>query len=445
MVVAGLRNAVELAELAMEETGFGVFEDKVVKNYIATEFLYDYLKDKRSVGVIDEDPERGIQYVAEPIGVVLALTPITNPTSTVLFKAIVAAKTRNAMIFRPSARAARCASARSRSSRRRASAPGCRRTRSRSSPTRRSTSRSTSSTTRASTSSGPPAAPRPSPPPTRRASRASASGPATRPCTCTAAPTCRMAVVDMLISKTFDASVICPAEQTCVIDDAIYDETVAELERMGARLLDRGRGGRARRPRVRRRRQRRDARARPVVRQPRPRWPASSVRADAKVLLAPLPSDLDELARHPFVQEKLMPVLGLVRSPSVEHAHRGLRAGDRARRPRPHLRRLRDRRGRVDRFAERDPHRPHPRQRAHRRRRARRRLQLDDADVLARLRHLGRLGHHRQRQLPQPAEHQDGLAPPGAAAVVPRAVGHLLQRRRDRQPAPAARRARRCS
>ena len=109
MVVAGLEHAVELAELAMEETGFGVFEDKVLKNYIATEFLYDYLKDKRSVGVIDEDPERGIQYVAEPIGVVLALTPITNPTSTVLFKAIVAAKTRNAMIFRPSARAARCA------------------------------------------------------------------------------------------------------------------------------------------------------------------------------------------------------------------------------------------------------------------------------------------------------------------------------------------------
>ena len=68
LVAAGLQHAVELARLAMEETGFGVFEDKVVKNYIATEFLYDYLKDKRSVGVIDEDPERAIRYVAEPIG-----------------------------------------------------------------------------------------------------------------------------------------------------------------------------------------------------------------------------------------------------------------------------------------------------------------------------------------------------------------------------------------
>src|SRR5213082_4068067 len=86
MTVAGLEHAIDLAELAMEETQFGVLEDKVLKNYIATEFLYDYLKDKKSVGVIDEDRERAIQYVAEPIGVVLALLPITNPTSTTLFK-----------------------------------------------------------------------------------------------------------------------------------------------------------------------------------------------------------------------------------------------------------------------------------------------------------------------------------------------------------------------
>ncbi|MBV8735035.1 MAG: aldehyde dehydrogenase family protein, partial [Solirubrobacterales bacterium] len=108
MTVAGLEHAVELAELAMEETHFGVLEDKVLKNYIATEFLYDYLRDKRSVGIIDEDRERALQYVAEPIGVVLALLPITNPTSTTLFKSIVCAKTRNALIMRPSPRAVRC-------------------------------------------------------------------------------------------------------------------------------------------------------------------------------------------------------------------------------------------------------------------------------------------------------------------------------------------------
>jgi len=108
MVVAGLEHAFELAELAMQDTGFGVLEDKVVKNFIATEFLYDYLKDKKSVGVIDEDPEHALEYVAEPIGVVLALLPITNPTSTALFKSIVCAKTRNALIMRPSAAATRC-------------------------------------------------------------------------------------------------------------------------------------------------------------------------------------------------------------------------------------------------------------------------------------------------------------------------------------------------
>ena len=102
MVKAGIRAAADLALLALEETGFGVVEDKMVKNYVATEFLWDYLKDKKSVGVIEEDADRGIVYVADPIGVVLAITPITNPTSTVLFKAIVAAKTRNAIVFRPS-------------------------------------------------------------------------------------------------------------------------------------------------------------------------------------------------------------------------------------------------------------------------------------------------------------------------------------------------------
>ena len=176
----------------MEETGFGVFEDKVVKNYVATEFLYDYLKDKRSVGVIDEDPERGIQYVAEPIGVVLALTPITNPTSTVLFKSIVAAKTRNAMIFRPSARAARCAERAVEILQAAGERAGL--------PPRRAAGRPRPDARRLAVPLPPPRrglhlddrrARRRSQPPTRPASRASASAPATRPSICTAAPTCR--------------------------------------------------------------------------------------------------------------------------------------------------------------------------------------------------------------------------------------------------------------
>ena len=101
MVRAGLRATAELARLAVQESGFGVFEDKVIKNFVATEFLNDYLKNKKSVGVIDSDPANGLEYIAEPIGVIVAVTPITNPTSTILFKAICAAKTRNAILFRP--------------------------------------------------------------------------------------------------------------------------------------------------------------------------------------------------------------------------------------------------------------------------------------------------------------------------------------------------------
>jgi acetaldehyde dehydrogenase / alcohol dehydrogenase len=319
MVVAGLESAVELAELAMEETGFGVFEDKVVKNYIATEFLFDYLKDKRTVGVIEEDAQRRIQYVAEPIGVVLALLPITNPTSTALFKSIVAAKTRNAMILRPSARAARCAT------------------------------RAVEILQRAGEAVGLPAhALQVIPDPTLDVSQylfhhpgvnfiwttggpkaVQAANEAGKPCLSVGSGNApvyvhrsadlRMAVVDMLISKTFDASVICPAEQTCVVDDPVYNELVAEFERMGAQMLSDADAARLCDHVVA------DDGAIELAALGQSCLNLSAIagfelRPDAKILLAPLPSELDALAAHPLLQEKLMPVLGVVRSPSIEHA-----------------------------------------------------------------------------------------------------------------------------
>ena len=101
MVLAGLEHAQPLARLAFEETKLGVMEDKVIKNMVATEFVYNYIKDKRTVGTIREFPERDLVELAEPIGVIFSITPITNPTSTVLFKCIMAIKTRNAVIFSP--------------------------------------------------------------------------------------------------------------------------------------------------------------------------------------------------------------------------------------------------------------------------------------------------------------------------------------------------------
>jgi acetaldehyde dehydrogenase/alcohol dehydrogenase len=321
MVVTGLEHAIELAELAMEETGFGVFEDKVVKNYIATEFLYDYLKDKRTVGVISEDPERAIEEIAEPIGVVLALLPITNPTSTALFKAIVAAKTRNAVVFRPSARAVRCAT------------------------------RAIELLQAAGEQAGlPPHALQVVPDATLEVSQYlfhhsgidfiwTTGGPKAVQATNEAGKPCigvgpgnapvyvhrtadlRMAVVDILVSKTFDASVICPAEQTCVVDDAVYDELVAEFRRMGARLLSEEETELlARRSFSEDGRVALDVLGRSCV--DLGSIAGFSAEDRDKVLLAPLPSDLAELAAHPFVHEKLMPVLGLVRSPSVDHALR---------------------------------------------------------------------------------------------------------------------------
>ena len=107
MVLAGLEQAQYLARLAVEETKIGVMEDKAIKNMVATEFVYNYVKDKRTVGIIHDYPERSLVEVAEPIGVLFSLTPITNPTSTVLFKSIMA-KTRNAVIFSPHPSAWKC-------------------------------------------------------------------------------------------------------------------------------------------------------------------------------------------------------------------------------------------------------------------------------------------------------------------------------------------------
>src|SRR5262245_28087623 len=108
MVVAGMEKAQDLARLAIEDTRLGVLEDKAIKNMVATEFVYNYVRDKRTVGEIREFPEQGLVEIAEPIGVIFSLPPVTNPTATVLFSCIIASRTRNAMIFGPHRLASRC-------------------------------------------------------------------------------------------------------------------------------------------------------------------------------------------------------------------------------------------------------------------------------------------------------------------------------------------------
>ena len=102
------RARIPLARMAVEETGMGVVEDKVIKNHYASEYIYNAYKNEKTCGVLEEDPAYGIQKIAEPIGVVAAVIPTTNPTATAIFKALICLKTRNGIIFSPHPRAKGC-------------------------------------------------------------------------------------------------------------------------------------------------------------------------------------------------------------------------------------------------------------------------------------------------------------------------------------------------
>jgi len=99
---------IRLAKMAVEETGMGIVEDKVIKNHFASEYIYNQYKDDKTCGVIERDEAFGITKIAEPIGIIAAVVPTTNPTSTAIFKALIALKTRNGIIFSPHPRAKKC-------------------------------------------------------------------------------------------------------------------------------------------------------------------------------------------------------------------------------------------------------------------------------------------------------------------------------------------------
>ena len=99
---------IPLAKMAVEETGMGVVEDKVIKNHYAAEYIYNAYKDTKTCGVVEEDKAYGIKKIAEPIGVVGAVIPTTNPTSTAIFKCLISLKTRNGIIISPHPRAKKC-------------------------------------------------------------------------------------------------------------------------------------------------------------------------------------------------------------------------------------------------------------------------------------------------------------------------------------------------
>ena len=238
MVLAGLEQAQYLARLAVEETRLGVMEDKVIKNMVASEFVYNHIKDKRTVGVIRDIPERNVLEMAEPIGVLFSLTPITNPTSTVLFKCIVAIKTRNAVIFSPHPKAWRCCAEAVRIMRETAVKHGapegvftCVE-----SPTLPDNAylmhhkdvglidaTGGPGVVTAAYSSGKPAL---------------GVGPGNTPVYLEKTGDLNTAIVDIIISKTFDNGTICASEQTVVIDDEIYDAALNKFAELGAHICN---------------------------------------------------------------------------------------------------------------------------------------------------------------------------------------------------------------
>ena len=106
--IAAQQARIPLAKMAVQETGMGVVEDKIIKNQYAAEYIYNAYKDTKTCGVIEQDDNYGITRIAEPIGVIAAVIPTTNPTSTAIFKTLIALKTRNGIIISPHPRAKGC-------------------------------------------------------------------------------------------------------------------------------------------------------------------------------------------------------------------------------------------------------------------------------------------------------------------------------------------------
>jgi acetaldehyde dehydrogenase/alcohol dehydrogenase len=236
MVIKGLESAQELALLAVTETKIGVLEDKAIKNMVATEFVYHAIKDERTVGVIAEYPERNLKEVAEPVGVILGVTPITNPTSTVLFKSLMMAKTRNTVIFCPHPMAEQCSNAAARAMYTAGVEAGApegfiqwvdgievsdTQYLMRHADVALIDATGGPGMVKAAYSSGKPAL---------------GVGAGNVPCYVHRSADLNMAVVDILTSKTFDNGTICASEQTVLVDCEVYDRVVQLFADLGAHV-----------------------------------------------------------------------------------------------------------------------------------------------------------------------------------------------------------------
>lgn len=233
---AANRMRIPLAKLAVEETGMGVVEDKVIKNHFASEYIYNAYRDTKTCGVIEEDPAYGIQKIAEPIGVVAAVIPTTNPTSTAIFKALLCLKTRNGMILSPHPKATDCTIAAAKVVLEAAVAAGApediigwidQPALELSNQLMREADLILATggpgMVKAAYSSGKPAL---------------GVGPGNAPALIDDSADLLLAVSSVIHSKTFDNGMICASEQSVVVLDSIYDAVKAEFLRRGCYVLN---------------------------------------------------------------------------------------------------------------------------------------------------------------------------------------------------------------
>ena len=227
---------IKLAKMAVEETGMGIVEDKVIKNHFAAEYIYNQYKDMKTCGVLEEDKTFGVTKIAEPIGVIAAIVPTTNPTSTAIFKTLIALKTRNAIIISPHPRAKKATIAAAKvvlDAAVKAGAPegiigwidepsvelsG--------NVMRESDiilATGGPAMVKAAYSSGRPAL---------------GVGAGNVPCFIEKSADIKQAVNDLILSKTFDNGMICASEQAVIVEECIYDEVVGLMKAYNCYFVD---------------------------------------------------------------------------------------------------------------------------------------------------------------------------------------------------------------
>ena len=228
---------IPLAKLAVEETGMGVIEDKVIKNHFASEYIYNKYKDEKTCGILDQDDEAGTITIAEPMGIICAIIPTTNPTSTAIFKALCCLKTRNGIIISPHPRARKCTAMAARLVLKAAVAAGApedligwideptielSNQLMRHKEIKLILATGGPGMVRAAYSSGTPAI---------------GVGAGNTPVVIDETADQKRAIASILMSKTFDNGVICASEQAVIAVDAIYDSIRDRFSRHGGYIL----------------------------------------------------------------------------------------------------------------------------------------------------------------------------------------------------------------